>query len=598
MLYFLNKDVTVYMANFTREIKNKIAKNGKFQLYKSAIKRKLCYKYSSVVLSDKEMEYQKNYVFSEKHKFSIIVPLYNTPENFLSEMINSVIEQTYPEWELCLADGSDATHKYIEKYCTKISEQDGRIRYKKLTENKGISENTNACIKMASGDYIVLFDHDDLLHPAALFENMKAITEQNADFIYCDEDKFTDIKGKHFDAHYKPDFAPDTLCSVNYICHLTVFKKSLLDEVGLFRKEFDGSQDHDMILRLTEKAKTIVHIPKILYHWRVSGVSVASDPYAKPYTIEAGKKAVKEHLSRMGLEADVESTEIHPNFYRVKYKLCEEPLVSILIPNCDHIEDLSRCINSIIEKSTYNNYEIIIIENNSKKETFDYYDSIKSNEKIKVIEYKTNEFNFSAINNFGVKYAAGKHLLFLNNDTQIISPAFIEEMLMFSQRNDVGAVGAMLYYPNNTIQHAGVIVGIGGSAGHAFKYFPNNVSGYFGRACYQQNLSAVTAACLMVKKSVFEDVGGFDESLKVAFNDVDFCLKLRDKNYLNCFTPFAQLYHFESQSRGLENSPQKAERFEAEKKKLQNKWQTYFEEGDPYYNVNLTLSSEDFTYRK
>lgn len=545
-----------------------------------------------------EEEYQKNAKFDKKIKFSIIVPLYNTPKEYLEQMINSVIAQTYGEFELCLADGSDESFSYISEYCNSLALSDSRIKYKKLTQNRGISENTNECLNMSTGDYIVLFDHDDCLHPAALFECMKAICEKNADFIYTDEDKFKKYGGRLFGAHFKPDFAPDTLRSVNYICHLTVFKKDLLDVVGGFRKEFDGSQDHDLILRLTEKAKCIVHIPKALYHWRVSGVSVASDPYAKPYTIKAGKDAVKEQLERLNLLGTVESTKIHPNFYHVKYEIKGAPLISIIIPSCNHVNELSRCVNSIIEKSTYKNYEIIIVENNSSKETFEYYDTLKKYPQIKVAVYKEKGgFNYSKINNFGVKFASGEHLLFLNNDMEVITPEWLEEMLMFSQRNDVGAVGAMLYYKNNTVQHAGVILGIGGVAGHAFKHLPKGNPGYFGRAGYAQNLSAVTAACMMMKKSLFESIGGFDETFQVAFNDVDLCMRIRKSGNLIVFTPFAELYHYESLSRGSENTKEKRERFNGEVNRFIKRWENELNSGDPYYNPNLTLEFENFIYR-
>ena len=549
-------------------------------------------------IPDSVRKRQEAATFTQDIKFSVIVPLFNTPENYLKEMIESVRTQTYKNWELCLADGSDGEHSYIESIVNDYKNQDERIKYRKLEKNLGISENTNACIDMATGDYIALFDHDDLLHPSALYEYAKVINDKQADFIYCDEDKFTNLGKGFFDAHFKPDFAVDNLRSNNYICHFTVFKKSLLDKAGKFRKEFDGSQDHDIILRLTEKAERIEHIPKILYHWRVSSVSVASDPYAKPYTIQAGLDAVAEHLERVGLKGTVSSSPIHPNIYRIKYEIKDNPLVSILIPNYNHVEELSLCINSILQKSTYQNYEIIIIENNSNAETFEYYESLKDNPKIRVVVYKPEAgFNYSAINNFGAKYASGDYILLLNNDVEIISPEWIEEMLMFCQRDDVGAVGAKLYYPDDTIQHAGVILGVLTLAGHAFKNLPRNSNGYFGRASYQQDLSACTAACLMIKKSVFEEVGGFDEDLAVAFNDIDLCMKIRKKDYLIVFTPYAELYHYESQSRGIEDTPEKRERFSGEIQLFRKKWQAELDKGDPYYNPNLTLDREDFSFK-
>lgn len=551
------------------------------------------------ILSEEEIDKQINTKFSKNIKFSIVVPLYNTPEKFLTEMIDSCIGQTYDNWELCLADGSDKDHKLVGEIVRKYASKDKRIKYKVLSENKGISENTNECIKMSTGDYIALFDHDDILHPSVLYEYMKVICEEDADFIYCDEDKFEDDITKAFNPYFKPDFAIDNLRVNNYICHFTVFNKNLLKEVGLFRKEFDGSQDHDMILRLTEKAKNIVHVPKILYHWRVSSSSVASDPYAKPYTIKAGINAVKEHLERCNLKAEVESSEVHPNIYRIRYDIEGNPLVSILIPNKDHIDDLSRCIDSILEKSTYRNFEIIVIENNStEQETFDYYKKLEEHDNIKVVTYKTNgKFNYSAINNFGVKYASGEHLLFLNNDIEIISENWLEEMLMYSQRNDIGAVGAKLYYPNDTIQHAGVILGLGGVAGHSHKYFQRTDLGYFAKCVMVQNYSAVTAACLMMKSEIFKEINGFDESFEVAFNDVDLCMRIRKAGYLIVWTPYAELYHYESISRGYEDTPEKQARFNGEIRRFKERWQKELDKGDPYYNINLTIEREDFSLK-
>ncbi len=549
-------------------------------------------------ISDELREYQQNYKFSKDIKFSILVPLYNTPKDFLLQMINSVTEQTYQNWELCLADGSTADFEYVGRLCKKLAKKDKRIVYKRLEKNLGISENTNACLDMATGDYIALFDHDDLLDSTALFEYMKVICEQDADFIYCDEDKFNEFGGKLYDENYKPDFAIDNLRSNNYICHFTVFDKKLIEKAGAFRKEFDGSQDHDLILRLTEQAKNIVHIPKILYHWRVSDASVASDPYAKPYTIKAGREAVAEHLERTGLKGKVESTKIHPNIYRIKYEIIGNPLVSIIIPNYNHVEELSRCIDSIINKSTYKNYEIIIVENNSDKATFDYYDTLKKYDNIRVVVYKSKGgFNYSAINNFGVKYAKGEHYILLNNDVEIITPEWIEEMLMYSQRDDIGAVGAMLYYPNDTIQHAGVTIGVLTLAGHNFKHSQRGNPGYFGRAGYQQNVSAVTAACLMLSARVYKEVGGLDESFAVAFNDIDFCMRIRKAGYLIAFTPFAELYHYESISRGSDEDDDKRKRFVSEVERFQARWKLELEHGDPYYNPNLTLDREDFSQK-
>lgn len=548
-------------------------------------------------ISKKHRIYEMNYEFKNSIKFSILVPLYNTPKKFLYEMIKSVQNQTYSNWELCLVDGSDNEHKYVETICSEFAEKDTRIIYKKLEKNLGISDNTNECIDMSTGDYIVLFDHDDVLHSSALFENAKVINEQNADFIYTDEDKITENGKNHFDAHFKPDFSIYNLRSNNYICHLTTFKKDLLNKSGKFRSEFNGSQDHDLVLRLVEHAEKIVHIPKILYHWRVSNVSVASDPYAKPYTITAGINAVKEHLKRMEIEAEVKSSKAHPNIYDIKYKIIGEPLVSIMIPNKDNINDLSKLLNSITDKSSYNNYEIIIIENNSTEEdTFNYYDSLKSNVKIKVVKWE-GKFNYSAINNFGFKYCSGEHIVLLNNDTEIITPDWIQEMLMYSQFEEVGAVGAKLYYPDETVQHAGVGIGLLTLAGHYFRGFDRNLPGYFGRMSYVQEMSAVTAACMMIPRRVYEKVNGLDETFEVAFNDVDLCMRIRKAGYKIIWTPYSELYHYESKSRGTEDTPEKKKRFKGEVLRFQERWKKELEQGDSFYNPNLTLEREDFSIK-
>ncbi|WP_455792839.1 glycosyltransferase family 2 protein [Clostridium butyricum] len=550
-------------------------------------------------LTDEEYNIEKNRKFEKQIKFSILVPLYNTPKQFLCEMIESCINQTYSNWELCLADGSDIEHKYVGNVVKQYVNKDSRIKYKILQNNGGISENTNQCISMASGEYIALFDHDDLLHNAALFEYMKVIEEKNADFIYSDEAIFGKNLKDIQEIHFKPDFAVDNLRTYNYICHFTVFKKSLLDKVGLFRKEFDGSQDHDMIFRLTEKAENIVHVPKVLYYWRRHANSTAQDINSKSYAINNGIKAVNEHLKRCNIDGFAQSSEEFPTIYRLTYKIMSNPKISILIPNKDNIKVLRICIDSIINKSTYKNYEIIVIENNStEKETFNYYQTLEKYKNIKIVRYESKgEFNYSAINNYGVKYASGEHLLFLNNDIEVISENWLQEMLMYSQREDIGAVGAKLYYENETIQHAGVIIGIGGFAGHSHRHIDRRCGGYFSRCKIQQNLSAVTTACLMMRKNVFEEINGFDESFKVALNDVDLCLRIRKLSYLIAWTPYAELYHYESISRGYEDTPEKKKRFEGEVEKFQDRWKNELEQGDPYYNPNLTLGAEDFSLK-
>ena len=548
--------------------------------------------------ADDQYREEQQATFSRSVKFSILVPLYNTPEAYLTVMIDSVARQTYGNWELCLADGSDAEHAYVGKICKRLARRENRIKYRKLDENRGISENTNACLEMATGDYIGLFDHDDLLHPSALYEYMQAICWQDADLLYSDENTFHETPADAYWPHYKPDFSPDTLRSYNYICHFTVFSRELLEKAGGgFRKEYDGSQDYDIILRLTEKAKHIVHIPKILYYWRSHKDSTASDIAAKPYTMDAARAAITAHLERIGLKGSVENARI-PSTYKVQYEIKGNPLISIIIPNKDHIDDLDKCLKSIREKSTWTNLEIIVVENNSTKQrTFDYYREIEQDERIRVIRWE-KEFNYSAINNFGAQHAAGDYLLLLNNDIEVITPDWIEQMLMFVQRPDVGAAGAMLYYPDDTVQHAGVILGIGGVAGHSHKYFARGEYGYASRMAIAQNLSGVTAACVLIPRRVWEDVGGLDEGFAVAFNDVDLCMKIRKAGYLIVWTPYAELYHYESKSRGQEDNAQKQMRFKGEIDRFMDKWGKELEAGDPYYNPNLTLITEDFAFRK
>ena len=549
---------------------------------------------------------ERETVFDRMIKISILVPLYNTPEPFLRDMITSVLNQTYQNWELCLADGSDAEHGEVGRICREYLEKDSRIVYQKLLKNEGISGNTNECLKLATGEYIGLFDHDDILHPSTLYEYVKAVNEQDADYIYCDETTFKngDIN-KMLTMHFKPDYAVDNLRANNYICHFSVFAKRLLEGEELFRSRFDGSQDHDMILRMTDRAKHIVHIPKLLYYWRCHEGSVASGIDAKPYVVAAAKGAVADHLRRHGFtHFQITSTRAFETIFKIRYEIIGDPMISIVIPNKDHAADLKRCITSILEKSTYENYEIVIVENGSEtKEIFEYYTSLKEYDNIRVVTYEKpegqNGFNYSAVNNFGVKQTKGDYILLLNNDTEVITVNWMEELLMYAQREDVGAAGAKLYYGNKTIQHAGVVLQLGAhrTAGHSHYGQSRENLGYMGRLCYAQNVSAVTGACLLVKKSLFEEVGGLDESFAISLNDVDFCLKLREKGLLNVFTPFAELYHYESVSRGLDDSGEKAERYNRESAHFREKWKTVLEKGDPYYNPNFSLDRSDFALK-
>ncbi|MBE6602648.1 MAG: glycosyltransferase family 2 protein [Ruminococcaceae bacterium] len=550
------------------------------------------------VYTTADLNKQRATVFPKKIKFSILVPLYNTPKQYLEEMIQSVLDQTYANWQLCLADGSDGEHSDLEQIVSEVSKNDPRVCYRKLEKNYGISGNTNACIEMADGEYIALFDHDDLLHPAALFEVMRAICEKKADFIYTDENTFTQTPTDAYCPHFKPDFAPDNLRANNYICHFTVFSRELLEKTGGFRPECDGSQDFDMVLRLTEQAKTVVHIPIILYYWRAHKNSVASDVSAKPYVIEAAHRALEDHLCRVGLKGSVEDTCV-PSMYRIKYEIESQDKVSIIIPNKDHCNDLKKCLDSIFRVTTYSDYEIIIVENNSEKpETFEYYETLSDNPRVRVVvwESEIKEFNYSALNNFGATFATGKYLVLLNNDTEIITPDWLQEMVMFAQRSDVGAVGVKLYYPDDTVQHAGIGIGLLQLAGHYHRGFPKEHPGYMGRLIYAQDVSAVTAACVMIPRDVWDAVGGLDEKFKVAFNDVDLCMRIRKKGYLIVFTPFAELYHYESKSRGFDDSPKKRARFEGEIARFGKRWEKEMQAGDPYYNPNFTLDREDFSF--
>ena len=552
--------------------------------------------------SPQERKRQKEAVFSRMVKISILVPLYNTPKDFLKEMLQSVLEQTYEGWELCLADGSDEAHDYVGRICKELAGKDKRIVYRKLEKNLGISGNTNACMELATGEFIALFDHDDILHPSVLYEYVKVINEKNADYIYCDETTFKDGDiNKMLTLHFKPDYAPDNLRANNYICHFSCFDRRLLEGTEVFRSQFDGSQDHDMILRLTDLADHVVHVPKLLYYWRSHAGSVASGIEAKSYAIEAARGAVADHLRKHGFRNfRITSTRAFETIFKISYEISGNPKISIVIANKDHVEDLKRCVSSILEKSTYDNFEIIVVENNSTtEEIFSYYQEIqKKDERIRVITCE-GRFNYSRVNNMGVREATGDYILLLNNDTEVITVNWLEELLMYAQREDVGAVGAKLYYKNKTIQHAGVVIGLGAhrTAGHTHYGQSRENLGYMGRLCYAQNVSAVTGACLMVKKALYEEVGGLKEEFEISLNDVDFCLKLRKKGYLNVFTPFAELYHYESISRGLDDQGQKARRYNAESERFREKWKEELEAGDPYYNPNFSLDRSDYSLK-
>lgn len=546
--------------------------------------------------SAEELERQRKKKWKNPPLISVAVPAYRTPPGFLEQMILSVKEQTYPHWELCIVNasrGEDGMEQVLGRYAG----GDERIRVKNLEENLGIAGNTNEALEMARGEFVGLLDHDDLLAPQALFRIAEALTaDPQADAVYTDEDKVTTDLSEHFQPHFKPDFNLDLLRSNNYITHFFVVRTRLAREAGGFRKEFDGAQDYDFIFRCTEGAKKVLHVPEVLYHWRTHKASTADNPASKMYAFEAGKRAIEAHLARCEQEGTV-SLRKDLGFYRVEYPVQGEPLVSILIPNRDQKETLEKCLNSIWEKSTYNNYEILIVENNSSSpEIFDYYREIEKRPGVRILTWKEG-FNYSAINNFGEKSAAGDYLLFLNNDVEVINPRWIEELLGNCQRKEVGIVGAKLYYPDDTIQHAGTVIGIGGIAGHAFLNMPRSRTGYLHKASLQMDLSAVTAACMMMKRQVFKQLGGFEERLSVAFNDVDLCLRTVQAGYLVVYNPEVELYHYESKSRGAEDSEEKVRRFQEEIEFMRCRWMDLLKKGDPYYNRNLTLSKWNYSLR-
>lgn len=545
-------------------------------------------------VTQEELDNQKKAKFDYEPKISIIVPTYNTPVKYLEEMIQSVIDQSYSNWQLCIADGSCGNAK-LEKVLEEYHNKDSRIIYKLLDSNKGIAGNTNAALELADGEITGLLDHDDTLEPDALYEVVKAFQDKLVDAVYTDEDKILGPDWINVDPNFKPDYNIDLLRSHNYITHFFCVKTELLKEIGGFKAEYDGAQDYDVILRCTEKARKTRHIAKILYHWRMHDNSTAANPASKAYCHEAGRKAVEDHLKRLGIPGKVELSKLFGGS-RVIYETPGNPLVSIVIPNKDHIDDLDKCVRSLFNVNTYKNIEVIIVENNStQKETFEYYDSIqKEYSDVRVLMWKSG-FNYSAINNFGVKEAKGDYILLLNNDTEMIAPDSISDMLGYCMRPDVGIVGAKLLYPDGTIQHAGVIIGLGGIAGHAFIGLDANQYGYMSRAYLSSDYSAVTAACLMISKDIYNEVGGLCEEYAVAFNDVDFCMKVRSKGYLVVYDAFSQWYHYESKSRGYEDTEEKQLRFKGEIETFKSKWQKELDEGDPFYNRNFPLNTESYT---
>ena len=582
--------------------------------------------------------------------FSFVIPVYRPKEEFLRRLLDSILSQTYPHFEVCLADASDyrTFHKEIGKKSPKevleeYSQRDHRIRFQVLEENEGISGNTNRAIRMAEGDFIVFSDHDDELAPNALYEVVTAIdAHPEAELLYSDEDKIDFASAYYFEPNFKPDYSPEFLTAVNYICHLLIAKRSLLESVAEVddtgekryeRKEYDGAQDYDLILRLSEAAEkiekeeglskeaekereealftssTIVHIPKVLYHWRSHQLSTAQNPEAKLYAFTAGERAVFDHYKRIGRPIRNVERGITYGYYHPHFRIEEQgelPLVSVIIPNKDHVKDLDQAIRSLF-KGSYPYLEVIVVENNSEeKETFSYYEEIQKEfparygdfkkKAVRVVHWE-REFNYSAINNFGVGFSHGDYLLFMNNDIEMLGEHSVEEMLQYVEDPEIGICGARLLYPDHLIQHGGVVMGFGGIAGASFIGLHETEQTYMHRAECIQNYSAVTAAVLLTKRKCFQEVGGFREELAVAFNDVDFCLKVRALGKRVVYTPYALFTHYESKSRGLEDNPEKVKRFNSEIVTLGKIWHMILRKGDPYYNPALTLRKANFALR-
>lgn len=556
------------------------------------------WRYRADIPLKKELAQQRKQWFAYMPKISIICPLYNTPPKFLRQMLKSVLAQSYDNFELILPNASQG--KELERLVLNFAKRDGRIKHLPLQKNMGIAENTNQGFLNSTGQWLCLLDHDDVLQPNALYEVINAAQEDEVDFVYSDEAVLSEDLKHLGEFHFKGGYGPDTLRGCNYIAHLCAFSRNLLQEAGgLQNPVFDGAQDYDLVLRLCEKAGKIKHIAKVLYFWRRHGGSTAGGMAAKPAAAAAGAAALCAHLNRLGLKGQVSGQKNQPGAYKIHYSVDNLPEVSVLIPSSDHAKDLHRCLLSLYKNAGWQNMEVLVLDNNSAlKETQNYYKTAQQNfAKLKILHYP-GTFNYSAINNFGAKHAQGQHLLLINNDVEIISPNFVKEMLAYSQRKDVGAVGAMLYYPDDTVQHAGLIIGLAGTAGVSHKGHKKGDAGDMFRLCTAQNVSAVTGAALMVKASTYKEFGGLDEeNFAVAFNDVDFCLRLGQKNLWNVFTPFATAYHFESKSRGYDTQGAKKQRFDKESAAFKGKWAKVLQKTDPFYNPHFTLDAENFALR-
>ena len=536
-------------------------------------------------------------VLAYRPLISVIMPTYNPPELYLREAIESVITQIYDNWELCIADdASNAPH--VRAVLEEYQAIDPRIKVKFRAANGHISHASNSALELSSGEFVALFDHDDILTPDALYENARLLNlHPDADMIYSDEDKVDDV-GKRSNPYFKPDWAPDSFLSRNYVSHLGVYRRTLVSEVGGFRPGFEGSQDYDLVLRIVEKTNRIHHIPRVLYHWRIHSLSVASGVGVKNYAYDAAMNAIAEAMHRRGEPGRVEMLKNDPGNYIVRYDLKHDWKVSIVIPTRDHADDLERCLASIFSKSTYRNIEVIILDNGSVEQaTFLCFAKWKVLEPARLLVVRHDvPFNYSEINNYAVRQSTGEIVLLLNNDTEVIAPQWIEAMLEQAQRPTIGCVGARLLYEDGTIQHAGVVMRIGGVAGHSHRFYDGDAPGYYHIIKTVNNYSAVTAACLMIRREVWDQVGGLDEELSVAFNDVDFCLRVRAAGYLNVYVPHAKLYHYESKSRGLDDTPKKIARSISEQQFMQKRWKVASTD-DPFYSPHLSLTSEDYAIR-
>lgn len=542
--------------------------------------------------------------FKDNIKFSFLIPLYNTPIKYLKELLALVEQQTYENWELCLLDASDVAHSGVGDVAREFAEKigDGKVKYRHSDINAGISGNTNLCAEMATGDYFCLLDHDDLIHPSILYKYAEAIENTSAEVLYCDEIVFSgDDLGNVKSFHVKPDFSIDYLRTNNYFCHMLCFKAKLMTGERLFNSEYDGAQDYDLVLRLTERTEHITHVRQVLYYWRAHPGSTAMDTSQKSYASDAGRRALEAHIKRKGFDARVSFAEEGGTIYRVQYIPEGEPSVTIIIPNKNHSELLKKCVDSIFVKSSYRNIRIFIVENGSYDDSvFQTYEQLKNGpwgDRIQVVSYTQDageSFNFSKLCNFAAKSAKGEYLLFLNNDVEVITTDWLQEMLSFAQREDVGAVGAMLYYPDDRVQHAGIIMGVRDVCDHMMKLRGRDEMGFGGRLICTQNLCAVTGACLMVSRRKFEDIGGFDINLPTDYNDVDLCLRLREKGYQNVFTPHAKLYHYESVSRVKISSGANEGELLGAREYFVNRWRELLREPDPYYNPLFTRNNADF----